>query len=61
MMHLEQEKLNAKLREVLQQKTVLDKINPDIVSQIVTLGSLVRANGIYLYLSLALPKLILKE
>jgi hypothetical protein len=54
MMHLEQEKLNAKLREVLQQKTVLDKINPDIVSQIVTLGSLVRANGIYLYLSLAL-------
>jgi hypothetical protein len=60
MMHLEQEKLNAKLREVLQQKTVLDKINPDIVSQIVTLGSLVRANGIYLYLSLP-PKLILKE
>jgi hypothetical protein len=57
MMHLEQEKLNAKLREVLQQKTVLDKINPDIVSQIVTLGSLVRANGIYLYLSLALPKI----
>jgi hypothetical protein len=60
MMHLEQEKLNAKLREVLQQKTVLDKINPDIVSDS-DFGCLVRANGIYLYLSLALPKLILKE
>lgn len=57
MMHLEQEKLNAKLREVVQQKAVLDKINPEIVSAIITLGSLVKANGIYLYLSLALPKI----
>jgi hypothetical protein len=57
MMHLEQEKLNTKLREVVQQKVVLDKINPDIVSTIITLGSLVKANGIYLYLSLALPKI----
>jgi transcription elongation GreA/GreB family factor len=57
MMHLEQEKLNAKLREVVQQKAVLDKINPEIVAEIVTLGSLVKANGIYLYLTLALPKI----
>jgi hypothetical protein len=57
MMHLEQEKLNAKLREVVQQKAVLDKINPEIVAKIVALGSLVKANGIYLYLSLALPKI----
>jgi hypothetical protein len=27
MMHIEQEKLNRKLREVLDQKTVLDKID----------------------------------
>lgn len=57
MMHLEQEKLNTKLREVVEQKNVLDKINPQVVSEIITLGSLVRANGIYLYLSLALPKI----
>jgi len=57
MMHLEQEKLNSKLREVLQQKAILDKIDPEVVSEIVTLGSLVKANGIYLYLSLALPKI----
>ena len=57
MMHIEQEKLNRKLGEVLDQKAVLDKINPEISSKIIVLGSLVKANGIYLYLSLALPKI----
>ena len=42
---------------MVQQKAVLDKINPEIVAEIVTLGSLVKANGIFLYLSLALPKI----
>jgi hypothetical protein len=57
MMHLEQEKLNMKLKEVLTQKAVLDKIDPSIVAETIVLGSLVKANGIYLYLSLALPKI----
>ncbi len=57
MMHLEQEKLNAKLSEVIAQKSVLEKINPEIVAETISLGSLVKANGIYLYLSLALPKI----
>lgn len=57
MMHLEQEKLNRKLAEVLNQKAVLDKINPEICSETISLGSLVKANGIFLYLSLALPKI----
>lgn len=57
MMHLEQEKFNTKLREVLDQKAILEKINPEISSKSITLGSLVKANGIYLYLSLALPKI----
>jgi len=57
MMHLEQEKFNTKLREVLGQKAILDKINPEISSKSITLGSLVKANGIYLYVSLALPKI----
>ena len=57
MMHLEQEKFNTKLREVLNQKAILEKINPEISSKSITLGSLVKANGIYLYLSLALPKI----
>lgn len=57
MMHLEQEKLNTKLKEVLTQKSVLDKVDPTKVTEIIIVGSLVKANGIFLYLSLALPKI----
>jgi hypothetical protein len=57
MMHIEQEKFSAKLKEVLAQKTVLDKLDPSVVAETIILGSLVKANGIYLYLSLALPKI----
>ncbi|HEY0091846.1 MAG TPA: hypothetical protein VGB43_05100 [Flavobacterium sp.] len=57
MMHIEQEKLNRKLSEILDQKAVLDKINPDINSDKIILGSLVRVNGLLLYVSAALPKI----
>ncbi|NGY35933.1 hypothetical protein FQU23_000210 [Flavobacterium sp. XN-5] len=57
MMHIEQEKLNNKLREVVTQKAVLDKIDPSKMASTIIVGSLVKANGIYLYLSLALPKI----
>ena len=57
MMHIEQEKLNRKLREVLDQKTVLDKIDAATSAETIIVGSLVKANGIYLYLSVALPKI----
>jgi hypothetical protein len=57
MMHIEQEKLNTKLKEVLDQKAVLDKMDPSVAAETIILGSLVKANGIYLYLSLALPKI----
>ena len=57
MMHIEQEKLNHKLKEFLEQKTVLDKIDPAVVSDKIALGSLVQANGIQLFVSLALPKI----
>jgi hypothetical protein len=58
MMHIEQEKVNRKLREVLDQKIILDKIDSSIHSETIILGSLVKANGIYLYLSVALPKIM---
>jgi hypothetical protein len=57
MMHIEQEKFNTKLREVVSQKAILDKIDPGKTAQTIIVGSLVKANGIYLYLSLALPKI----
>ena len=57
MMHIEQEKLNRKLRELLEQKIVLDKIDSTTMAKTIIVGSLVKANGIYLYLSVALPKI----
>lgn len=60
MMHIEQEKINRKLREVLDQKTVLSKIDATTTAETIILGSLVKANGIYLYLSVALPKVSLQ-
>jgi hypothetical protein len=61
MMHIEQEKLNTKLREVLTQKSVLDKIDTSTIAETIIVGSLVKANGIYLYLSLALPKININQ
>ena len=58
MMHIEQEKINHKLKEVLGQKAVLDKIDATKLTQTIIVGSLVKANGIYLFLSAALPKII---
>lgn len=59
MMHLEQEKLNHKLREILQQKAILDKIDPNAIHTKIALGSLVQANGMWLFISAALPKITL--
>jgi len=57
MMHIEQEKLNRKIAEFQEQKAILEKINPEAVTDRVALGSLVRANNIYLFVSAALPKI----
>ena len=58
MMHIEQEKLNHKLKEVLVQKAILEKIDSTTIAKTIIVGSLVKANGFYLYLSAALPKII---
>lgn len=57
MMHIEQEKLNAKLSEFLAQKAILDRIDPLVQSKAIALGSLVEANGMLLFVSSALPKI----
>lgn len=59
MMHLEQEKLNSKLHEILEQKAVLEKIDGSLVLSKVALGALVKANAMYLFVSAALPKIII--
>jgi transcription elongation GreA/GreB family factor len=61
MMHLEQEKLNHKLKEILEQKSILDKIDASAVHNKVAMGSLVQANGLLLFISAALPKINIEE
>lgn len=61
MMHIEQEKLNHKLKEVLDQKSILDKIDATAIHKRVALGSLVQANGMTLFISTALPKITIDD
>jgi transcription elongation GreA/GreB family factor len=56
MMHIEQEKLTAKLKECLDQKAILDKIDATQVHNKAALGSLVTTNKLTVYISTALPK-----
>lgn len=61
MMHLEQEKLNFKLQEILQQKAILDKMDTTVKHSKIALGSLVQANEMWLFVSAALPKIIIDD
>ncbi len=57
MMHIEQEKLNQKLAEIIGQKNTIDKIDADAVHVKIALGSLVQTNEMLFYISGALPKI----
>ena len=61
MMHLEQEKLNHKIKEFLDQKAILDKIDVSKTHSKIALGSLVQANGMLLFISAALPKITIDD
>jgi hypothetical protein len=61
MMHIEQEKLNHKLKEILGQKAILDKIDASANHTKIALGSLVQANGMLLFISAALPKITVED
>jgi len=61
MMHIEQEKLNNKLKEILEQKAILDKIDATINHTKIALGSLVQTNGMLLFISAALPKITVEN
>ncbi len=61
MMHLEQETLNQKLSENLNQKALVDKIDANSKHNKVTLGSLVQPNEMWFYISGAMPKIQLDD
>ena len=56
MMHIEQEKLSAKINEYLTQQQELLRIDILRKSEIIALGSLIQANDLWFFLSSALPK-----
>ena len=60
MMHIEQEKLNYKLKEYLNENQVFSKIDFTKVSSKVILGSLVQANANYFLVAVALPKIVVQ-
>lgn len=61
MMHLEQEKLNRKLAEFIEQKNILDKIDISVKTSKIVIGSLVQTNELLVFLSTALPKIIIEN
>ncbi|AEW86138.1 hypothetical protein B0A78_10270 [Flavobacterium columnare NBRC 100251 = ATCC 23463] len=61
MMHLEQEKLSTKLREAIQYKAILEKIDTSQKHKNIGLGSLVKTNQLTVFVSCALPKLTLND
>lgn len=60
MMHLEQEKLNQKLKEFLEAKSIFESIDFEKNNTKVSLGSLVLANDVYFLISVSLPKVELE-
>jgi transcription elongation GreA/GreB family factor len=60
MMHIEQEKLTHKLKESIEQKSILDKIDTSQIHNKVAVGSLVKTNNLIVYISVALPKITIE-
>lgn len=60
MMHIEQEKLNYKLKEYLSENQLFSQIDFNKKSSKVILGSLVKANNNYFLIAIASPKIMVQ-
>ncbi len=60
MLQIEQANVRGQLKEALQQKAVLEKINPVLSPPVIVNGSLVKTNRGYLFLSVAMGKAIVE-
>lgn len=61
MLQIEQENNSRQLKEVLQQKAILEKLDPQLQTTMVVRGSLVETNKGRFYISLGLGKLKVEE
>ena len=58
MLQIEQKNVSQQLKEALDQKVLFEQINPAVIKPEVTKGSLLKTNKGYLFLSIALGKII---
>jgi transcription elongation GreA/GreB family factor len=61
MMHLEQEKLTNKLKETIALKDILEIIDVSKTTATIFLGSYVKVNAMQLFISAALPKILIED
>lgn len=61
MMHLEQEKLTNKLKEAIEHKSILEKMDASSIHKKAALGSLVKTNNLIVFVSAALPKITIED
>ncbi len=59
MLQIEQANTRGQLQEVLNQKIAIEKINPLITADIIVIGSLIKTNRGYLFMSTALGKTVI--
>lgn len=58
MLQIEQANKRVQLAQMIAQKVLLEKINPEIVAAVVLMGSLVKTDKGYLFVSVALGKAV---
>ncbi len=61
MMHMEEEKLNSQLAQLLRLKNLVNKVNPHTKTRYITLGSLVETNHGWLYILVPLGNIKIDE
>ena len=59
MLQIEQKNTSQQLKEALDQKVLFEQINPAIIKPEITIGSLLKTTKGYLFLSIALGKIII--
>jgi transcription elongation GreA/GreB family factor len=60
MLHIEQDNIRRQMAEVKAQKAVLDTMDPQVHRERIGLGSLVKTNAGYYFLSIATSKVVLE-
>ena len=61
MLQIEQANTRAQLNDVLDKKAVLERINPALVTGSIVTGSLIKTDKGYLFMSVALGRIVINE